>query len=89
MSLDEADEYYNLPKAKRKEILQLCDENGVVFWLAGHTHKTSQLRYKQITLLNGETTSQNFDGHLPGFRLLTIHPDQSFDWEFISCEIDE
>ena len=85
-SVDEADEYYNLPKAKREEILRLCGENGGIFWLAGHTHTTVKRGYEQITLLNGETTSRNFDGHQAGFRLLTIHADQSFDWEFIACE---
>ena len=87
-TVDEADEYFNLPQAKREEILRLCDEHGVFLWLAGHTHKTARRSYQRITLLNGETTSRNFDGHPPGFRLLTIHSDQSFDWDFISCEPD-
>ena len=86
LSVDEADGYYNLPKATREDILRLCNENGVILWLAGHTHKTAQRSHEQITLLNGETTSRNFDGHPAGFRLLTIHSDQSFDWDFISCE---
>ena len=86
--VDEDDEYYNLPKAKRKDILRLFEENGVICWLSGHTHKTSQRNYGQITVLNGESTCANFDGRPRGFRLLTVYPDQSFDWNFISCEPD-
>jgi len=85
-SVEEADEYYNLPKATRADILRLCNENGVILWLAGHTHQTARRSHERITLLNGETTSRNFDGHQAGFRLLTIHSDLSFDWDFISCE---
>jgi len=83
-SVDEPDEYFNLPLSKREGILRLFDENGVIIWLAGHTHTTSRRNYSNMTILNGETTSQNFDGHPYGFRLLTIHPDQSFDWDFIA-----
>ena len=87
-SIDEDDEYFNLPKAKRKDILRLFEENGVILWLCGHTHKTSQRNYGKITILNGESTSANFDDRPRGFRLLTVNPDQSFDWDFISCEPD-
>jgi 3',5'-cyclic AMP phosphodiesterase CpdA len=81
-SADEADEYFNLPKSKRNELLRLCEDNGVIIWMAGHTHKTSQRSYKDIAILNGETTSRNFDNHPAGFRLLTVYPDNHFEWEF-------
>jgi 3',5'-cyclic AMP phosphodiesterase CpdA len=81
-SVNEDEEYFNIPKAKRKELLDVCEKNGVILWLAGHTHTTLRNTYKGITLLNGETTSRNFDGNPLGFRLLTIHPDNSFDWDF-------
>jgi alkaline phosphatase D len=85
-SIDEEGGYYNLSKAKREEILQLFDENGIIFWLAGHTHRTSQRNYGQIIILNGETTCSNFDGRPYGFRLLTIYSDRSFDWNFIELD---
>jgi Icc-related predicted phosphoesterase len=85
-SVDEPDEYFNAPKTRREELLQLCEENGVIIWFAGHTHKTSSRNYKNIAILNGENTSQNFDGHPAGFRLLTLRPDSSFDWEFIALK---
>jgi Icc-related predicted phosphoesterase len=81
-SADEPDEYFNLPEHKRNELLRLCEEAGVTIWLSGHTHNTARRSHRSITLLNGETTSRNFDKHPAGFRLLTIYPDQHFDWEF-------
>ncbi|GHT47107.1 hypothetical protein FACS189454_09210 [Planctomycetales bacterium] len=85
-SIDEEDEYFNLPKPKRTELLQLCESSGVLLWLAGHTHLTAKRNYNDIAILNGETTSQNFDKRPFGFRLLTIYPDNKpdnkFDWEF-------
>jgi len=84
-SIDEDDGYYNLPKAKRQELLQFFAENDVFLWLAGHTHRTSHRNYGQINILNGETTCNNFDGRPFGFRLLTIS-DKSFDWNFIALE---
>jgi 3',5'-cyclic AMP phosphodiesterase CpdA len=81
-SIDEKDEYFNLPKPKRTELLQLCESSGVLIWLAGHTHRTAKRNHNNIAILNGETTSQNFDKRPFGFRLLTIYPDNKFDWEF-------
>jgi Icc-related predicted phosphoesterase len=82
-SVEEKDEYFNLPSALRRDVLRLCEDSGVLIWLAGHTHKTAQRTSGKITILNGETTSRNFDKHPFGFRLLTLHADSHFDWEFI------
>jgi predicted phosphodiesterase len=65
---DEKENYYNIPSAKRMELLKLCKENGVVAFLAGHTHKLVVNEYKGIQLVNGETTSKNFDNRPMGFR---------------------
>jgi Icc-related predicted phosphoesterase len=81
--VDENDGGQNFPKIKRREILNLCVENGVFLWLAGHTHTVIQRNYMSITLLNGETTSANEDSRPFGFRLITIYPNKSFDWDFI------
>jgi predicted MPP superfamily phosphohydrolase len=86
VSIDEDDAYKNMRKAKRSEWLNLFEDSGVFIWLAGHTHKTDKKMHNSITILNGETTSKNFDQHPKGFRLLTIYPDQHFDWEFVQIE---
>ena len=83
-SVDENDDYFNLPKTKRQEIFNLCEDNGVFLYLAGHTHTTFRNEYKGIAFLNGETTSLNFDNCPFGFRLLTIYSPNNFEWEFIA-----
>ncbi len=86
-SPDEPDEYFNLPLARRVALLRLCTDSGAVVWLAGHTHTTLNRTWDQrLTILNGENTSRNFDGHEPGFRLLTLCPDGTWDWEYIRLE---
>src|SRR2546425_8703 len=65
---EEADSYYNLPIAKRKELLDLCQRSGVVAILAGHTHRTITNDFGGIQMVAGETTSRNFDHRPLGFR---------------------
>jgi DNA repair exonuclease SbcCD nuclease subunit len=79
---NEKDEYFNLPQEKRMELLTLAKDNGVFLWLSGHTHKTKRREYNGITILNGETTSQNFDKRPFGFRLLTVQPNNQWEWDF-------
>jgi len=82
----EEENYYNLPLEKRREILTLCEENGVVAFLAGHTHKQISNEYKGILLVNGETTSKNFDKRPMGFRLWNVGDKKGLRHEFIELE---
>jgi len=81
--IDESEEYFNISLAYRRPLLDFFAANGAFLWLCGHTHKTHRNDYGPVTILNGETTSQNFDKRPKGFRLLTIAPDNTFTWEFI------
>ncbi len=80
---DEKENYYNIPPVKRMELLKLCEENGVVAFLAGHTHKLVVNEYKGIQLVNGETTSKNFDKRPLGFRVWHITDARPFRHEFV------
>ncbi|MDF1860380.1 MAG: metallophosphoesterase [Verrucomicrobiales bacterium] len=82
-TLDEKESYYNLPLEKRKEILALCEKNGVVAFLAGHTHKQITNEYKGIQLVNGETTSKNFDKRPMGFRLWNVADENGLRHQFV------
>jgi 3',5'-cyclic AMP phosphodiesterase CpdA len=81
---DEEETYFNLPIPKRKEILALCEANGVVAFLAGHTHRQITNEYKGIQLVNGETTSKNFDKRPMGFRLWNVGGEQGLRHEFVA-----
>lgn len=83
---DEKESYYNLPLAKRKELLLLCERNGVVAFLAGHTHRHIVNDYNGIQLVNGETTSKNFDKRPMGFRLWDVSATRELRHRFVPLE---
>ena len=83
---DEAEKYMNLPLAKRKELLSLFEKRGVVAALGGHTHRLIINDYKSIQLVNGETTSKNFDKRPFGFRIWHVMDPRPFKHDFVSLE---
>ncbi len=83
---DEKENYYNLPQPKRQEILDLCEKNGVVAFLAGHTHKQITNEYKGIQMVNGETTSRNNDGRPMGFRLWNVDGKNDMRHQFVKLK---
>ena len=72
---NEKDQYYNLPLATRKELLDLFVKNGVVAYLSGHFHRTNVKNYKGIQMVTGETTSRDFHKNPLGFRCWYIYPE--------------
>ncbi len=85
-TFDEKDEYFNLPLAKRQEILNLYKQSGVVAVLGGHTHRTIINDYQGIQLVNGEATSRHFDKRPLGFRLWHVASPVSITHEFVPLE---
>lgn len=85
-SLDEKDEYFNFPTKIRQDFLDFARENGARFYLAGHTHTTLERNYRDVPILNAETTSRNFDNRPFGFRLLKIDADMNYEWNFVGLE---
>jgi 3',5'-cyclic AMP phosphodiesterase CpdA len=83
---DEKENYYNIAPAKRMELLKLCEENGVVAFLAGHTHKLVINQYKGIQMVNGETTSKNFDKRPMGFRWWDVGTKGKMVHRFVQLE---
>jgi hypothetical protein len=78
----EAEEYYNLPPAKRSELLTLFEESGVVAVLGGHRHQLVINDYHGIQLVNCEATSRNTDGRPLGFRLWHVDSPAAITHEF-------
>ncbi len=83
---NEKESYYNIPQPKRQELLDLCAKNGVVAFLAGHTHKQISNEYQGIQLVNGETTSKNFDNRPMGFRLWNAGDEKGLRHQFVKLE---
>lgn len=84
-SPDEKEEYFNLPRAKRKELLTLLKNNSVKAYLSGHKHETLINQYENIQLVSGETTSKNFDKRPLGFRYWKVSED-TISHQFIPLE---
>ena len=83
---DEDEQYFNLPVAKRKKLLDLFEERGVVAVLGGHTHRLLINEHNGIQLVNAETTSQNFDKRPYGFRLWHVGDTRPFKHDFVPLE---
>ena len=88
-ALDEADAYFNFPTDKRRAYLDFCVDCGVKFYLAGHTHTTLERTYRGVPILNGETTSRNFDKRPFGFRMLKVDAAMNYEWNFVPVEIND
>ena len=80
---EERETYYNLPQAKRRELLGLFERFGVVALLAGHTHTTTMHDYHGIQMVTSENTSKNFDKHPSGFRVWHVESRQPSRNEFV------
>ena len=82
----EKEKYFNIPPIKRNEILKLFQQNNVLAYLSGHTHKTIIHNYENIQLVSGETTSKNFDKRPLGFRIWEVSSD-TIKHHFVPLEI--
>ena len=80
---DEPDSHDNQPLEGRLARLDACIAAGAKFYLAGHTHRYCEKKYRDLPILNAETTCCNGDKRPFGFRLLRIHPDGSYDYDFV------
>lgn len=76
VSPNEEEGYFNLPLAKRQELLDLFSKNNVIAYLFGHTHQTVMHTVGKMQLVSGETTSKNFDQNPLGFRVWEVAPDR-------------
>ena len=84
--VEEEEDPFVLPLAKRKSLLALFERYGVVAMLTGHTHSFIANEYKGIQLVTCETTSQNHDGRPLGFRLWHVSAAEPPKHEFIAIE---
>lgn len=84
-AVDECDSYNNYPRSGRARRLARYREAGLSLYLSGHTHRYGNRTVDGFTILNPETTSRNFDNRPFGGRLLTLEPDHSYSYRFISA----
>ena len=80
---NENDSYENYPKAGRNARMEMYLAAGARFFLAGHTHRYIAHGWKNLTILNPETTSTNFDTRPHGFRLFDIADQNDYSYNFV------
>ena len=81
---NERETYENFPRKLRDERLRMYRHANVKFFLAGHTHRFTARAYGELTILNPETTSRNFDARHRGFRLFEVGADMDYSYRYIS-----
>ena len=82
-AFDEGNSYENYPKEGREVRLLAYRNAGVKFYICGHTHRMSMHGYKDLTILNAETTSLNFDRRPFGFRLFDAVDECDWSYKFV------
>ena len=83
---DEEELYYNIPNPLRGILLDLCTSQGVVAYMAGHTHKNIVNDYEGIPMVASATTSKNFDGAPMGFRVWVLGEEGPLSHAFVSLK---
>ena len=81
---DEEENAFTLPPARRTMLINLFEQYGVVAMLTGHTHAFIANNYNGVQLVSCETTSQNLDGRLLGFRMWHVGEARAPEHEFIA-----
>jgi histidinol phosphatase-like PHP family hydrolase/predicted MPP superfamily phosphohydrolase len=86
--IDEPESYYNLPPARRAQLIKLFKESGVVAVVTGHTHKIVINEHQSMQLVTGQATSRTH-GSPVGFRLWHVEGSPPFKHESIALETSE
>ncbi len=85
-SVDEPDDqYYNLPVERRKQVLQMFKDYGVVAYLGGHSHTRIDNTWEDIRFLHAENTCTNFDNRPFGYRIVFVNNRRVSD-QFVKVE---
>ena len=80
---DERNSYENYPKSGRIARMEMYRAAGARFFLAGHTHRFIAHGWKDLTILNPETTSTNFDARPHGFRMFEVADGYDYSYNFV------
>ena len=87
-TVGEADSYFNCPQSKRTTLMNMLLDNGVDYWLCGHTHTKTQHQYTNangtLNIWTSEAVCENFDGTPRGFQLFEIPAGETTaTWSFV------
>ncbi len=93
---EEADHYFNIPRATRQDYLNLFRQCGVRTVLAGHLHLNNFATDSSLNVVATGPVGMPFGGARSGFRIVTVHTDrlehQYFDLDghaSITADVDK
>jgi 3',5'-cyclic AMP phosphodiesterase CpdA len=69
---DEKDAYSNIPKTRRKELLELFHQHGVEAVFSGHLHRNGLLKNGNLQLVTTAALAKKPHG----FRIVKVYPDR-------------
>ena len=72
---DEPDQYYNLPLARRRELLDLLEGGGVSHVFAGHYHRNALGRDGNLEMVTSGPVGRPLGSDPSGFRIVTVRGD--------------
>ena len=68
---DEADQYYNIPLARRTPLLDLFRENGIKYLISGHLHRSTEATDAGVTSIVTGPVGRPLGGQ-SGFRVFVV-----------------
>jgi len=74
--VDEADQYFNIPKAARTRYLDLLKGAGVRYVFAGHYHRNAFAKDGNLEVITTGPISRPLGSDPSGIRIVTVHPDR-------------
>jgi 3',5'-cyclic AMP phosphodiesterase CpdA len=69
---DEPDDYFNIPRERRGVYLGLFHEYGVSALFAGHYHRNSEARDREIPMITSGPVGKPLGGAKSGIRVVTV-----------------
>ena len=73
---DEADQYFNIPLARRTAYLALFREYGVRYLFCGHYHRNAEARDGDFTAITTGSVGKPLGGAKSGFRIAIVRDDR-------------
>lgn len=73
-SIDEQDQYYNLPKEQREDYIKRLRNAGVRYIFAGHTHRYGVANYGGLKMITDGSVSGAIPPGLSGLNIVVVRP---------------
>ncbi len=84
-SLDEQEQYFNMPHELRKELLSLFIDGGINIVFSGHLHQDRVVKFDDIELVVNGSCGKALGQSSLGFRVVNVCPD-GLSHEYITLQ---